>query len=53
MEKFKIENLTEEEKRNLVGVFKILLDVDRRINPNLYKKSKSSEINRKPILKNS
>jgi len=29
---------TEEEKQNVVGVFQILLDVDRRINPHLYKK---------------
>jgi len=31
-------NLNEEEKRNLVGLFKILIDVDRRINPQNYKK---------------
>lgn len=28
---------TEEEKQNVVGVFKILLDVDKRINPQNYK----------------
>lgn len=29
---------TDEENRNVVGVFKILLDVDKRINPQIYKK---------------
>ena len=33
---------SEEEKRNIVGAFQILLDVDRRINPHLYKKIKTS-----------
>lgn len=36
----------EEERRNIVGVFQILIDVDRRINPHLYKKSISVEINK-------
>ena len=29
---------TEEEKRNVVGVFELLLKVDKRINPDKYKK---------------
>lgn len=33
-------NWTEDERRNIVGAFQILLDVDRRINPHLYKKIK-------------
>ena len=31
-------NWTEEERRNIVGAFQILFDIDRRINPHLYKK---------------
>ena len=34
---------TEEERQNIVGVFQILLDVDRRINPHLYKKRKQTK----------
>lgn len=37
---------TDEEKQNVVGVFKILLDMDRKQNPHLYGKKKLSEINR-------
>ncbi len=37
---------TEEERQNIVGAFQILLDVDKRINPHLYKIKKPSEINR-------
>lgn len=33
---------TDEERRNIVGAFQVLLDIDRRINPHLYKKTKIS-----------
>lgn len=34
----KIQEWTEEEKRNVLGVFEFLLKVDKRINPDKYKK---------------
>ncbi len=30
----------EEERRNIVGAFQILLDIDKRMNPYLYKRKK-------------
>lgn len=33
-------NWTEEETQNVVGLFQILLNVDKRVNPHLYKKIK-------------
>jgi hypothetical protein len=35
------QDLTPEEKRNLSGFFELLLKVDKRVNPNLYKPIKS------------
>lgn len=35
-----ISKWTEEESRNIVGFFELLLKVDKRINPHLYKKKK-------------
>jgi hypothetical protein len=32
-----------EANQNLLGFFRLLLDVDRRVNPHLYKKAKSKE----------
>jgi hypothetical protein len=40
-------NWTWEERENIVGFFALLLKVDKRMNPQNYKKKKSSEINRK------
>ena len=34
----KIQEWTEEEKSNVLGVFELLLKVDKRINPDKYKK---------------
>ncbi len=34
------EKLTPEDKRNLVGFFALLIKVDKRINPHLYKKQR-------------
>lgn len=35
-------NLNFEAKQNLVGFFNLLLKIDKRINPNLYKKTKQA-----------
>jgi hypothetical protein len=34
-------NWSEEERRNVVGAFQILLGMDKRINPHLYKKRRN------------
>jgi len=34
-----VATLEPDEKRNLLGFFDLLLKVDRRVNPNLYKKN--------------
>lgn len=36
----KLQNLSAEEKRNFVGFFELLLKVDKRVNPHLYKLNK-------------
>jgi hypothetical protein len=33
----KLDNLSAEENRNFVGFFELLLKVDKRVNPHLYK----------------
>ena len=33
----KLQNLSPEERRNFVGFFELLLKVDKRVNPHLYK----------------
>jgi len=38
--RFRMSDLTETEKNNFVGFFALLLKVDRRTNPHLYKKIK-------------
>lgn len=37
----KLQNLSLEERRNFVGFFELLLKVDKRVNPHLYKLSKT------------
>lgn len=34
-------NWTEEETQNVLGLFQILLNVDKRVNPHLYKKTET------------
>ena len=36
----KLDNLSAEDKRNFVGFFELLLKVDKRVNPHLYKLNK-------------
>jgi hypothetical protein len=36
----KLQNLSAEERRNFVGFFELLLRVDKRVNPHLYKLNK-------------
>ena len=44
------ENWTWEEKNNFVGFFALLVKVDRRINPHLYKKKATHEKGQPDIL---
>jgi len=37
-----------EARQNLFGFFSLLLEIDKRINPHLYKKTKNNENNRSP-----
>lgn len=41
-----LENLSPEERRNLVGFFALLLKVDKRINPSLYTNKKIQNYDR-------
>ena len=36
-----LQNLSAEERRNFVGFFELLLKVDKRVNPHLYKLNKT------------
>lgn len=39
----KLQNLSAEERRNFVGFFELLLKVDKRVNPHLYKLNKQKQ----------
>ena len=47
-EKPKEKDLDFETKQNLLGFFSLLLEIDRRINPHLYKRAKNNEDNGSP-----
>lgn len=46
-------NWTEEERDRVVGVFKILLEMDKKQNPHLYVKTPTHEKGRCDIIKKS
>ena len=42
IESSKLLDLTPEDKRNFVGFFELLLKIDKRVNPDLYKSNQQS-----------
>lgn len=42
---------TDEEKRNVVGLFELLLKVDKRINPHIYEAKREADNKRRKEIK--